>query len=170
MIFKVFMSNETITDIKLSVSDAIKTYADKYGYEEALIRAFIKHESNGYYLAYRVDYNVLRNQSWYKKTLTDAERKQKKYYASYGLMQILYGNAKHYGFKGNAEGLFGAEANIKYGCKVLNVFKRKYKGRLLDMVSAYNQGSNRRNDKGKYRNQKYVDSVYKYYKKFGGVK
>ena len=111
-----YMSKETLASLIEQKHTAIKRNAKKFGIEESLIKAIIKKESDNYAYAYRVDYSVLKKQSWYKNTLTKGERKKKEYYASFGLMQVLYGNAKHNGYTGSPEGLFNPLVNIEYGC------------------------------------------------------
>ena len=175
----IFLSNETIIAVSEEEAAAVKKYAKHFNLEEALIRAFIKHESMEYSYAYRIDYSVLKNQAWYLKTLSAEEKKGKANYASYGLMQVLYGLAKSYGFKGKPIELFDIDTNIYYGCKHLDYLRKRYHGKLLDMIHAYNWGSNAWMDLNKdgiknpgepYRNQEYVDSVYTKYQKLGGKK
>lgn len=164
---KVYLSNESMCSIEASFKDAVKENSINFNVETALIRAIIEKESFRYQFAYRVDYNALKKQSWYAKTLSTEEKLYKKYYASYGYMQILFGVAKHQGMSGPPELLFDTYTNIYHGIKLLKSLMRRYKN-IKDVISAYNQGSNKKRDNGKYRNQKYVDKVYKFYKKFGG--
>ncbi len=164
---KVYMSNETVNEINNMVLKTIEVYSKEYNIEEALIRAIIKQESDGYIFAYRIDYNILCDKSWYNKILNPYEKLTKEHYASYGLMQVLYGVAKNQGFEGNAFDLFHPQNNIMYGCILLKELMKKYSN-IKDVISAYNQGSAKKNEKGKYLNQDYVDNVYKWYKQYGG--
>lgn len=174
-----YMSNETIITLDEQRAMAIAKHATNFGIEAALIRAIIAHESMQFHFAFRIDYKSLKKQAWYLKTLSFEEKKNKRMYSSYGDMQILYGLAKLYGFRGAPEELFNADTNIYYGCKHLEWLIKRYHGRIKDVIHAYNWGSNAWNDldgdkkhdaNETYKNQEYVDSVYKKYKKFGGVK
>ena len=171
------ISNETIRSMKEEIQKAVRKYAKEYQIEPALIKAFIRHESFWYAPAYRIDYNSLRKQKWYIRTLSPEERKYKKYYASYGPMQILYGLAKHYGYEGIPWGLFDPDTGIKYGCIHLKELLSQFKN-LKDAIHSYNWGSNAWHDTDgdkihdsdeKYKNQAYVDSIYSKYKKYGGT-
>lgn len=172
----VYQSGETEADLKDQLDYAIKTAAERHEVEEAIIRAFCGVEGQNFVFAYRVDHSILVNQYWYAKLLTDEERPHKKYWASYGVMQILYGLAKALGYTGPAEGLFDPVVNVDLATKHFKaclithtVFKRA--------ISAYNYGHHAWHDTNKngvhdlnedYKNQAYVDKVYKLYKKYGG--
>lgn len=165
----VYQSNETERYVKLTKEQAIKKHAKLFNLEPALIKATIKTESTDYQFAFRVDYNSLIKQSWYSKNLTMKEASDKKYWASYGYMQVLYGVAKYNGFKGDADGLFDIETNIYHGCKVLSDYLKKYKGHVKRAIASYNAGAPRLRKNGDYRNQDYVDHVYGRYVKYGGT-
>ena len=92
-------------------------------------------------------------------------------------MQILFGMARHYGYKGAPRGLFDPYLAIKYGTKLLRDLLRRFKGDVKDAIHAYNWGSDAwwdldgdkiHDENEDYKNQKYVDEVYSYYKKNGG--
>lgn len=162
----IFISDETDKFLTDTIFDIISKYSTLYKIEEALIKAIIKVESNFYPFAFRVDYEVLKNKSWYLNILKGEEKNKKEYYASYGLMQILYGTAKELGYKGEPYNLFNPEENIKYGCSLLKRLLDKYKD-IKDVISSYNAGSPQKKD-GKYINNLYVEEVYKIYKTLGG--
>jgi soluble lytic murein transglycosylase-like protein len=172
-----YISNETLRDIISKKNIAIKKYSRKFNIQQALIKAIIKKESRDFMFAFRIDYSVLRKQFWYKKTLTVMQRKYKECWASYGYMQVLFGLARSYGYKGTCMGLFDIDTNIYYGCKHLEYLRKRYKGNIPDIIHAYNWGSNAWmdydhdgiKDPGEpYKNQKYVDEVLRYFEEFGG--
>lgn len=170
---KIYVSNETLVEEKRSMEEIVHSYANLFVLESALIRAIIRVESMDYPRAYRIDYNALKKQAWYIRTLSEHERKHKKYYASYGSMQVLYGLVKaDYGFKGNPNQLLDPEIGVRYGCEHLRRLLNRYKN-LKDALAAYNGGGwavNVKRKIGKYPNAKYVNKIYKLYKKNGGYK
>jgi hypothetical protein len=60
--------------------------------------------------------------------------------ASYGLMQILSGTARGFGFSGSAAQLFDPETNLRYGMKALGAAYRRAAGNMANAASAYNGG------------------------------
>lgn len=172
-----FVSNETVLSMNTDRDAAILSVNKEFKIQTALIRAIIQKESQGNICAYRVDYSVLKNQKWYLKTLTAEQKKYKNCYASYGLMQVLFGLARSYGFKGAPVELLNADVNVYYGCRHIQYLMKRYNGRLLDVIHAYNWGSNAFmdynhdgiKDPGEpYKNQEYVDAVYSNFIKYGG--
>ena len=173
----VFISDETLLNNSIKTAEAIKKYSAEFNLAEPIIKAIIRKESINFIFSYRIDYSNLKNQQWYHDTLTEEQRKYKECYASYGLMQVLFGLARSYGFKGSPLELMNPATNIYYGCKHLDYLRKRYKGKLKDMFHAYNWGSNSWMDydhdgihdpNEPYKNQKYVDEVYTYYKSYGG--
>lgn len=103
--------------------------------------------------------------------------------ASYGIAQILYGNAKNLGYTGTPEGLFDPYTSAKYGDLFIAGLHKIYPD-VLDLISAYNAGYPRPIQKTtsyianlygypisyatnpppgwKYANQPYVDRVAAY--------
>ncbi len=110
----------------------------------------------------------LRKSAWYTNAIKNSPYKgQKIAYCSYGKMQVLYGVAYSMGFRGHPYELNNDKVCFYYGCLLLRDFKKKYR-RRTDFISAYNQGRPRRLSNGKYRNQRYVDTVFREYKKLCG--
>ena len=79
---------------------------------------------------------------------------------SWGLMQIMGAVAREYGFRGWLPELCTPAKNLEYGCRYLQALIKRFGGER-EAVSAYNQGSPRRNADGKFLNQGYVDKVFK---------
>lgn len=85
--------------------------------------------------------------------------------ASYGWCQIKYTTAKEMGFKGNITDLwFNKKINQKLAIKYLQKQYARY-GNFRDAVAAYNAGSVKKNLKGVFVNQKYVDKVFSHVEK-----
>jgi len=174
---KIYLSHETLKSLNDEKERVTRKWTQQFKLQPALVKAIIDKESMDYPLAYRVDRSVLKKQAWYRKTITTAQKQLDECWASYGYMQVLYGLARHYGYTGIPFGLFEPNLSIKYGCRHLDYLKKRYKGRILDMIHAYNWGSNAWmdfdndgiKDPGEpYKNQDYVDDVYKLFKEYGG--
>jgi soluble lytic murein transglycosylase-like protein len=145
---------------------AIDKWSKYYKIPEALVFSIITVESNSYSMSLRLEKH-LKGVGWYEKALQGLKLKSKFHYCSFGLMQIMYGNARHLGFIGSPFDLFNPEHGVHYGCKFLSKLLKRYKS-TYDAVSAYNQGNNRfydinkngiKDKNEKYRNQQYVDKV-----------
>lgn len=77
---------------------------------------------------------------------------------SFGMMQVMGSVARELGWKVNLLELTKPELGVKFGCLKIKELMRKYSNQD-DLVAAYNAGSPRKTDKGKYVNQTYVDKV-----------
>ena len=172
---QVYMSEPTIIMLDKKIDAAIEKSCHIYKLEPALIRAFMKKESKFNPLALRVEPH-LKKAEWYNKLLTEEEKKDDYSYCSMGLLQIMYGTAKHCGYKGTPMGLMNIEKNIMYSCEYIQQLCKKY-WNIEKVISSYNQGSPRFDDKDKdkvkdpgenYYNQAYVDKVLEYYNEYGG--
>lgn len=78
---------------------------------------------------------------------------------SWGAMQTMGAVAREDGFDGPLQQLSLPEVGVQYGCKQLLDMRLKYGDFEDDMISAYNQGSPKKDHKGLYRNQAYVNKV-----------
>ena len=159
-----YLSKNTFKMVNDEKDTLIKKYSEEFGVEESLIRAIISQESNDYPFACRIE-NHLRKQKWYLKTIPSKYKKDPYAYCSMGYMQILYGVARDYGFKGSPIELMLGENSIKYGVRHLQQLGKRYK-QVDSVISAYNQGSDRKFPaghaySGKFRNKEYVAAVLK---------
>lgn len=144
--------------------------ADFYDLELALVRAIARVESNGKYNNAKSRYeHHLREAKWYLRILTKEEKRYDINFSSLGAMQILFGTAKTLGHDGTAEELRDMVLNFFYGCHHLKNCITRYTN-IEDAISSYNQGKPRKNKKGQYKNQAYVDDVMKWYHYFGGLR
>jgi soluble lytic murein transglycosylase-like protein len=173
---KYYISDITDEMIKKMRMEAVVKYSKKYGIEAELVLAMIRKESENNPFAMRLEPH-LKKASWYNNTLRGLGLLKDFHYCSFGYLQIMYGTAKHIGYLGAPFGLLNPDKAIKYGLKYLKWCIRRYKGKVWDGVSAYNQGNNRFYDvnkngikdaKEKYYNQPYVSLVKKYYQINGG--
>lgn len=130
-----------------SLEDVVAKIARQYGVPTALVKATIKQESNW-------DVNASR----YEAHLQDS---------SWGLMQVLLKTAKSV-LGNNAltiQQLIEPATNVTAGTRYLGTLLAKY-GNMRDAIAAYNAGSPRLTKEGQYVNQKYVDSVWRYYQMY----
>ena len=162
----ILVSNRTHQAFEQQKEKAIVRFGIKYKVPVPLIKAIIKKESGGNFWATRYERH-LRKAGWYKRTILGIDLIMDYHFCSFGLMQILYGMAKHYGMWGSPFKLYRPDLGIKYGCKHLRFIMRRYKN-LKDVVSVYNAGSVRKTSDGHYSNQEYVDDVMKFYYEYGG--
>jgi soluble lytic murein transglycosylase-like protein len=133
--------------------DLAKFYGDKYGVDPALILAVMKSENP------ELNPNLVT-----AETFKDREGKTVSTF-SYGLMQVLWETAKVLGHTGTEADLKKPEVNINLGAKYLGDLQKRYPV-IQDAVSAYNKGRPQRIGKGKYKNQFYVDTVMRNYRRF----
>lgn len=169
MIIQITLSHDTVNMLTVQTLRAVEKWITYYKLPQNLVLSMINVESNNYSMALRLEKH-LEGVNWYERTLQSLKLKSKFHYCSYGLMQIMYGNARHLGFTGSPFDLFNPEHGVHYGCKFLSRLYKRYKGIITDVVSAYNQGNNRfydinkngiKDENEKYRNQQYVDKVMK---------
>lgn len=81
-----------------------------------------------------------------------------------GMMQIMLSTGLMLGY--NILELWSPDVNVECAAKYLSQLSDRYGGNTEDMISAYNQGSPRRNEDGTYKNQSYVDKVLGWYRSF----
>jgi len=152
--------------------DIINNCARIYEIDEKLIKAIIKTESSWNPWAIRVERGFWsRYLAGIKSMFFKTPEKDERWLiypdfvsASYGLMQIMLTTAMELGFRFDyPTELLEPNLNIKYGCAYLRKMHNRY-GDWNDAISSYNQGSNRKNFNGTYKNQKYVDKITQYFK------
>lgn len=155
-----FCNSVTNEIIKEKIESTIRYFSTKNKVDVELIKAIIHQESSG--LPYAVKYEKhLPHADWYLATLTDEEKKEGLSFCSLGCMQVLFGIAKaECGYTGTADDLISITNSINYGSKFLRVLIKRH-WILEDVISAYNQGSPKKDKNGRYCNQAYVNSVMK---------
>ena len=81
--------------------------------------------------------------------------------ASWGLMQVMGAVTREHGFKGPFPALCDPVKGLLMGCTHLADLASHYKVRYgwAGVVAAYNAGSPRKGDDGRWVNQSYVDTV-----------
>lgn len=140
--------------------DLISFYAVKYDVDPVVIGAIVHQESRGKVCATRYEpkYRYLYQVEFYaKENSITAETERMHQKTSWGLMQVMGGVAREYGYSGSLNELCKPELALEYGVKHLKKFMNKYDN-LDDAIASYNAGSPRIVN-NEYVNQKYVDSV-----------
>jgi len=166
-----YISSNTETVIENEIEQAVISLSRHYKVDEALTRAIIRQETNSCFSAIRFEEH-LKSANWYLRLLDDDEKKDDFCFCSFGIMQILYGMAKHHGFKGKPFDLMCPYNSVAYGLEYYTYLARKLY--YFDKaISAYNQGESLRQytrgkNKGKFLNYQYVENVMKYYLEYGG--
>jgi soluble lytic murein transglycosylase-like protein len=125
---------------------AIRTAAEQWSIDPALLKAHVNRESAFSPTAYRYEANVGD--------------------ASYGLAQVRFAVAKGLGYPGGPDGLYDAGTNLFYAAKLIRQNLDYARGDLATATSAYNAGfgnpparTGRRASDGRFINQGYVDGV-----------
>ena len=121
----------------------------------------INYWSNQYMLPTALVMGIIAQESGFNSFAKRYEEKLNT--SSYGLTQILYTTAKDMGFTGDEDSLFDDNVNLKFGLKYLKKQYDKYNQNLFDTISAYNLGTIKKLNSGKYANQQYVNQVISYY-------
>lgn len=178
----VYISNYTLNDMNRIMHNAIEKYAKEYDIPVSLVYAIIHSESGKADPLTSPRYEPdLLSRGWAMRVINEHDLDFNDTFISYsfGVMQVLYLNAVHNGFKGHPFELQNPATNVKYGCMYLGKLKRRFKNSkhyFTDIISAYNQGGNQfydtngnnrfDYDKGeKYKNHVYVIKTIKEYQR-----
>ena len=177
----IYVSNYTLNDMNRIMHNAIDTYSDEYHIPKSLIYAIIKTESGNAdpLTGPRCEPDLL-DRAWAMRVVNENRLNVNDPFIKYsfGVMQVLYLNAVHNGFKGTPFELSNPITNVKYGVMYLSILKKRFKNSktmFTDIIAAYNQGGNQYYDidgnkhfdydKGeKYKNQSYVDKTIMTYR------
>lgn len=133
--------------------------------QPSLLAAIVMTESSGNRLAHRYEANY----QWLWEVKENAKRlgcseEQEKLaqMTSYGLTQVMGSVCRQLGHQDWLSEMFEVVPNLKMGARHLKQFIARYPAPITDAISAYNQGSPKKDAKGKYLNQAYVDKVLGY--------
>lgn len=137
----------------------IQSMAEKFGLPLGLVSALCLVESGLNPAATRYEHGYRYTVDFRTRLTTQATEKIHQQ-TSWGLMQIMGATARDIGYTGALPALVDPWLGLEWGCRFLRRQVDRYDGALLDAVSAFNQGSARRDPgTGKYCNQQYVDKV-----------
>jgi len=147
--------------------EIIKVKAKFYGLDANLVQAICQVESamNPYAVRYEDHYNYLYKVKEYAKKLHITEATETILQKmSYGLMQVMGGVMREYGFAGSMMSACDPYINLEFGCRHLSKFLVQH-GDIKTAASAYNCGTPKRDAHGAFKNQIYVDKVMAAYYK-----
>jgi soluble lytic murein transglycosylase-like protein len=179
---KPFISDATETMYYKQIEEAITRHArPETGIEPALVKAIVSTESAFFPRAERCDRAVLEKQAWFMKSLKNygLDPADDKNFCSVGACQILYVVAISYGWAGSYYDLMDPGKSVYFAVLILKDLKSRFKGDIRKMISAYNNGGayffdldlDGIKDPGEvFKNEDYVNKVYKSYKAAGGLK
>lgn len=153
---------EWVSRVKFDLIDSISTF---YKLPKNLLTAIVMKESSWQPNAVRYEPNyawVCDVKTFAKKNNSSEQTEQMLQMTSWGYCQVMGAVAREYGFQGWLTELVNPELNLKYGARHLKNYLTKHPGGINDAISAYNQGSPRKDPRGRYLNQAYVDSVLQF--------
>ena len=144
----------------------VEAIAPNYGLPINLIMAISKVESDWNPWSVRFEPEVYQNHKFAKIPVygpVSIETERAGLATSWGFMQIMGMTARDRGFKGAfLSELCDPKTGIEYGCRQLQFLKDRYcadGNHWPDVIAAYNAGSPRKRQDGKFVNQVYVDRV-----------
>jgi soluble lytic murein transglycosylase-like protein len=149
-----------MAEIHAYLQPLIDDAAARHGLDPYLIGAIVLTESSGqtHAVRYEPSYRWLYKPEEVKPSMSSLETEVTCQKISFGLMQVMGAVAREYGHRGWLTELCRPEVGLEYGCKYFVRLLKRF--RTIDAaVSAYNQGSPRRDVKGRYLNEHYVDKV-----------
>ena len=150
----------------------IKTAAEKYEIDPAIIYGVIQQESTGNHVACRFEKNyrwLMKPIKKYAPTNCTKDTEETLQKMSFGLMQMMGAVFRELGYKDwLSKVLILPELQLDYGCKFLKKKIDKYG--LHAGILSYNSGSPSKHVDGTYKNQYYLDKVLHYSKGFYQLK
>ena len=139
----------------------IEAAAGRHGLDPDLVGAIVVAESAADPAAVRYEPHVgkyVRDPDKHRPRGCSAETERRLQMMSFSLMQVMGFNIRAMGFTGWLTEYLDPAKGLEVGCRFLADLLKRWP-KIEDAVSAYNQGSPRRGEDGRYRNQAYVDRV-----------
>jgi soluble lytic murein transglycosylase-like protein len=150
------------------IFELINEYADQYGIPRKIVYGVCKKESAFDQFACRFEpaYRWLFQYDKVHPPICSHDTEKILQMTSIGLMQVMGGVYREYGYKGWLSALFASpEQQIMYGCRHLAGKIKKYG--LTKGIAAYNSGSPIMIN-GRLKNQDYVDDVLAFAEEYQG--
>lgn len=146
-------------------------FGEKYRVEDELICAVMMQESGGnqYATRYEPRWKYWADPERYALNLgSTVETERMGQATSFGYMQIMGAVARELNFTGWFGMLYLPSYNVNLGTAKLAKLLHQYRD-PFEVLAAYNAGKPRRDSKGNFLNQGYVDSVIKRYKEMKAI-
>lgn len=151
----------------------IRSAAAEHHLPPELVTAIVAVESSGRATAKRYEpkfdqrYNITANNPFVPEGVSRSQEERLRG-TSWGLMQVMGETARFLGFQGQMKELEDPETCLFWGCLFLRRLRDRYfeKWGWPGVAAAYNAGSPRLAESGKFVNQVYVDKVLR---RLGGV-
>lgn len=168
------VSAPPVIEVPEAAADIARTFAQKHGIPEQLLRALVQVESAGdpwamrFEPGYRWLWDVRAGkpyrgdaQSLPAPSFVSQETELTGQRTSWGLLQVMGAVAREHGYRGRyLSVLCDPEFGMEYGCLHLKHLHSRFSAQGWEGVTAaYNAGSPRRRDDGRWVNQPYVDRV-----------
>lgn len=151
-----------IKAISPTVLNTAAEVALEIGVDPALAQAIVLVESAGQPSACRYEpkwQTFFRIEAFAKELRQSFDTEKVQQATSWGAMQVMGTVARERGFQSYLPRLTNERIGIYFGCKHLFWLMKRYGGHELEIISAYNAGSPRRNTDGTFLNQFYVTKV-----------
>jgi len=147
----------------------LEAVADRWQLDPYLVAAIVTTESGGDPTAVRYEpgYRWLFIPKKVKPSTCSLPTERMLQKTSFGLMQVMGAVARERGLEGFITELCFPVVGLEYGCAHLAKHIKRFRS-VERGVSAYNQGSPRKNDAGHFENQPYVDKVMTLYRRYLG--
>lgn len=131
-------------------------------FDPLLIASIVSVESNGDHYASRYEHHyrwLVEPDKFAKENYITVDTEVIFQKTSFGLMQVMGANFREMGYPCNLSTLASRKRlALEYGVEFFKKLVNKY-GEIDDALSAYNQGTPRKNSVGQYKNQGYVDKI-----------
>lgn len=150
--------------VKPEIRELIETAAALHGLDPDLVEAHVMTESSGNPQAVRFE-PAFYDRYVRPQGLTDINEARGRA-TSFGLLQIMGQVARELGYKWPFSMLLQPETGLEWGCKKLaQCYKRYGKTDINAGIAAYNCGTPKMKQDGKFQNQEYVDRVNNFLEK-----
>lgn len=142
-------------------SQAFRDLCSRFGQNPKLAGAIVTVESawNPWAIRYEPLFTWLTSvEKWATVQRWSAATERMAQKTSWGLMQVMGGTARSIGYRDHLTKMLLPEVGLEWGLRYLATKTTRYP-KAEDVVAAYNAGSARKDDRGRYENQAYVDKV-----------
>ena len=121
--------------------------------------AEVESSFNEFAVRYEINWKYVYNaESFARQSFISEATEMTLQKCSFGLMQVMGTVARELGFRGNLLELTKPEVGARFGCLKIKELMQKYNFQD-DLIAAYNSGTPKKGQDGKYTNDIYVKKV-----------